>query len=193
MPLLREPNTELSISLSIPLCAQWHFNVFLEIARNQHIPRERFAICLANAFCCSVLFSFYVHKIALGNVSLRSVQNEFKNARDWTVIIVLGVFQVFFRNLLPRPQGGFNKRKTLCSGQTAHMKCIRKWIRTLIPSSTRCKSVECRWDILFAPLAIKLQLTPSHKKKNKIVMCHYFPEDRLTRIQKVDLVSNFRK
>lgn len=171
------------------------FQCFLGNSKKSAHPkiRERFAICLANAFCCSILFSIYVHKIALRNVSLWSVEKQFKNARDWTVIIVLDVFKVFFRNLLPRPQGGFNKRKTLCSGQTAHMKCIRKWIRTLIPSSTRCKSVECRWDILFAPLAIKLQLTPSHKKKNKIVMCHYFPEDRLTRIQKVDLVSNFRK
>ena len=125
------------------------FQCFLGNSKKSAHPkiRERFAICLTNAFCCSVLFSFYVHKIALGNVSLRSVEKEFKNPRDWTVIIVLGVFQVFFRNLLPRPHGGFNKRKTLCSGQTAHMRCIHNWIRTLIPSSVRCPG--CRGDYAF--------------------------------------------
>ena len=41
----------------------------------------------------------------------------------------------------------FNMRKTLCCGQTAHMRCIRNWIRTLIPSSVRCPS--CRMDYAF--------------------------------------------
>ena len=38
-------------------------------------------------------------------------------------------------------------RKTLCCGQTAHMRCIRNWIRTLIPSSVRCPG--CREDYAF--------------------------------------------
>ena len=41
----------------------------------------------------------------------------------------------------------FNMRKTLCCGQTAHMRCIRNWIRTLIPSSVRCPG--CRMDYAF--------------------------------------------
>lgn len=41
----------------------------------------------------------------------------------------------------------FNMRKTLCCGQTAHMRCIRNWIRTLIPSSVRCPG--CREDYAF--------------------------------------------
>ena len=41
----------------------------------------------------------------------------------------------------------FNMRKTLCCGQTAHMRCIHNWIRTLIPSSVRCPG--CRGDYAF--------------------------------------------
>ena len=58
----------------------------------------------------------------------------------------------------------FNMRKTLCCGQTAHMRCICNWIRTLIPSSVRC--LGCRGNYAFP-------LTPEEEQNlhNFMVEC----------------------
>ena len=63
----------------------------------------------------------------------------------------------------------FNLRKTLCCGQTAHMRCIRNWIRTLIPSSVRCPG--CWMDYAF-PLSPKDTQTLDVLTVNNVYRLH---------------------